>query len=407
MASTHADESERNGAAAHEKAFGNAEYADRLGRLRTGMAAAGIDLLYVTSPASMCWLHGYTANWYRHESPRLWPAVAGTAVRVDSDRLIHFDSAGEDDVLDRTSVVTDVRFVEHEEDGDVDGGVACVLGALRAEGWLSGAVGLELWSPIPNPAISARYQAALAAAGCAVADGSGVLRDARRLKSATEIACIEEGVRLADIGLRAAQAALRVGVSELEVQGEIARAMHAAGSETSAIPIMLIPWSKDGHQMTSRRRLEAGDHLAIDVCGVFNRYHGNVMRAFYLGDPPAEAVDRYARAAGAFEIVRSMVKPGAPIAPLNRELKRYYEQVGLWGQRGWGLGYELGVAFPPDWVGEFVFTVGHDDQAGAFLASEVANYESIFATGLIDTFVCDADGARFLSDLPLQLIPVD
>jgi Xaa-Pro aminopeptidase len=130
------------------------------------------------------------------------------------------------------------------------------------------------------------------------------------------------------------------------------------------------------------------------------------MRAFYLGDPPAEQVDRYARAAGAFEIVRSMIKPGAAVAPLNRELRRYYEQVGLWGQRGWGLGYELGVAFPPDWVGEFVFTVGDDDQAGNFLESEVANYESIFATGLIDTFVCNADGTRFLSSLPLQLIPV-
>lgn len=406
MASTQHDRPERANAGASEKAFGADEYADRLTRLRRGMADAGIDLLYVTSPASMCWLHGYTANWYRQESPRLWPAVAGTAVRVDSDRLIHFDSAGEDDVLERTSVVEEVRFVEHEEDGDVDGGVACVLGSLRAEGWLTGAVGLELWSPIPNPAISARYQAALAVAGCAVVDGSGALRDARRLKSGAEIACIEEGVRLADIGLRAAQAAIRPGISELEVQGEVARAMHAAGSETSAIPIMLIPWSRDGHHMTSRRRLEAGAHVALDVCGVFNRYHGNAMRAFYLGEPPAETVDRYARAAGAFEIVRSMVKPGAPIAPLNRELKRYYEEVGLWGQRGWGLGYELGVAFPPDWVGEFVFTAGHDDQPGTFLASEAANYESIFATGLIDTFVCDADGARFLSDLPLQLIPV-
>lgn len=47
-------------------AFDPAEYADRLARLRRAMSEAGVDVVFLSRPESMCWLHGYTARWYRH-----------------------------------------------------------------------------------------------------------------------------------------------------------------------------------------------------------------------------------------------------------------------------------------------------------------------------------------------------
>ena len=48
--------------AAARPAFEHAEYADRLGRLRLAMSEAGIDVILLSHPESMCWLHGYTAR---------------------------------------------------------------------------------------------------------------------------------------------------------------------------------------------------------------------------------------------------------------------------------------------------------------------------------------------------------
>ena len=38
------------------------------------MSEAGVDVVLVSRVESMCWLHGYTARWYRHAGPPEWPA---------------------------------------------------------------------------------------------------------------------------------------------------------------------------------------------------------------------------------------------------------------------------------------------------------------------------------------------
>ncbi len=33
-----------------------------------------------------------------------------------------------------------------------------------------------------------------------------------------------------------------------------------------------------------------GEQVNVDVCGVYNRYHCNAARSFYVGEPPREVV---------------------------------------------------------------------------------------------------------------------
>ncbi len=54
---------------APELAFSAAEYKQRLHRLRERMAAAGIDLLFLSAPESMYYLSGYQCEWYQAQSP--------------------------------------------------------------------------------------------------------------------------------------------------------------------------------------------------------------------------------------------------------------------------------------------------------------------------------------------------
>jgi len=339
-----------------------------------------------------------------------YPNLYGTAVHVDSDELIHFDAPNEVAVLARRSVCRDNRFFPSREAAP---NLHFIISALRDKGWLGGTVALEFWSYLPNRAVSSMMEGALLAEGCRVVDGSAVVRSARRVKSPKEVAYIEEAVRLADIGHYEIQRKLRVGMTELELFGEVMRAMMAAGSEFPAlIPIFnVVPVENGrsaitGHTMAGRTVIKAGDMLKADLCGVFNRYHGNVMRGYYVGDPPKQMLEQHRRAAGAFEAMRT-VKSGMTVRDVNAILRACLESVGLWDEAGWALGYELGISMPPDWVGEFYFNARDEKYLDrVFEENMVTNFESLFGTWLVDTCVYQKSGTRFMSKMPLDIIAV-
>jgi hypothetical protein len=78
---------------------------------------------------------------------------------------------------------------------------------------------------------------------------------------------------------------------------------------------------------------------------------------------------------------------------LAQEMRAFYVDAGIWEQRNWVGGYEMGIAFAPDWVGEFVFTLGNFSEDGApddrtLEENFVCNFENIFSHGgIIDTLI--------------------
>jgi Xaa-Pro aminopeptidase len=397
---------------AQELAFTRAEYRARIERVRALMAERRIDLLYVTTPDHVCYLHGFFASWYKANSPMRYPQLYGTVIHIDHDEFIHFDNPTELPVLAKSSISTDNRFFHSREAHD---NLAFIVRELKAKGWLKGTVALEHWSYVPNRAISTMLEGAFLAEGCRVVDGSSILRQVRRVKSAAEIACIEKAVALADIGHEAVREHLRPGITELDLFGAVTHAMMRAGSEFPAlIPIFNASPVRDGrpistgHSMAGRRTINAGEYVCADLCGVYYRYHGNVMRGYFLGDPPAAMVDQHRRAGGVFEVYAREVKAGMTVRAVNEILRRYYQSVGLWDSPGWALGYELGLSLPPDWVGDFYFHFKDDKYLErVFEENMVTNFESLFNTFLIDTCVYGRHGTRFMSKLPAELIAVD
>jgi Xaa-Pro aminopeptidase len=395
-----------------ELAFSREEYLGRLHRVRMAMAEQKIDLLYVTMPEHVCYLHGFFASWYRANSPMRYPQLYGTAIYVDSDEFVHFNNPTELPILAKYSVSTDNRFFPSREAAP---NLAFIIAELKAKGWLKGTAALEYWSYLPNRAISTMLEAAFLAEGCRVVDGSAVLRLTRRVKSPAEIAYIEKAVALADIGHATIRRIMQQGMTELELFGEVMRDMMAAGSEFpalipifNAVPVQDGKSTTTGHAMAGRKRLTTGEILKADLCGVYNRYHGNVMRGYHLGKPSAALLDRHRRAAGVFPVFAAEVKAGMTVREVNAILRRYYKEVGLWNEPGWALGYEIGLSLPPDWVGEFYFHFRDDKYLDrVFDENMVTNFESLFGTWFVDTCVYEKTGARFLSKAPMELIAIE
>ena len=275
---------------------------------------------------------------------------------------------------------------------------------------------MEFRCYIPNRVISEQIEQAFIEHNTKVVDVSVMLRQTRLVKSTAEISYIEQAVGLCEIGHAAIRTKAKTGMTELELFGEVIRAMAANGGELAAlIPIFTVsPFIKDhmvaiGHSLPGHRAIEADTILTADLCGVVHRYHGNIMQGHYFGEPPKELVDRYRRAAGVYDVIENECKAGMTVADVNKILNRYYREVGLGDEPGWALGYELGLSLPPDWVGEFYFNIKDDDYLDrVFEANMITNFESLFNTSLIETLHWHESGVRRLSKSPpgLSVIPV-
>lgn len=411
---THKERTLRFGVPESEVAFSREEYRRRLDRVRRGMSEGGIDLLYVTNPDHICYLSGYQSEWFQEGGPTTWPGVSGIAVHVDHDHYLHFESEDEKLNAEYTTWPNHLRIMpEH----DISAGFSeWVIDELKGLGWIGSTVGLEFYSYRPNPADSARMKALFEGRGAAVVDGSGVVAGARLLKSPAEIEVLREAARIGDIGLRAGIENTRAGVTELEVYAEIIHAMARAGGENPAITLPVVSGRKSAcfHALASRKKIEPGDIVNIDVCGVYRRYHSDICRTVSVGQPDARVAEYIRHITDALAVASSLLVPGLSVGHFLDEMKRYYNDCGLLENQWWIGGYELGIAFPPDWVGSYYFDLWKDVGDETFQPGFVSNYEANFylpeeagLSCMIDTMVFEEDRAEFIHQAPCRLFVND
>lgn len=397
-----------------EVPFSDAEYADRLRRIKQKMRAAKVDTLFLMSPDAMCYVSGYQNLWYQGQSPKEWPASSSIAINVDSDKFILFDSEREA-ILGRIfTCSTDTRYFPRNSMRD---GHAFIAKELKALGWLKGTVGMEFRSNRPNRMISQHIEGLFRDGGAKeVVDATDIVREVRWVKSLAEVACLEEAARIGNIGMAAAKAAIRPGVTELEIYGEMVRAMAKAGGENASQTMPALSGSKTNalHSLSTRRVIKAGEIVLVDAMGVHKRYHVNLARTFSVGEPAKDVAALCKKIAASMDVFRGLLRPNLPVRELNKAILDYFKQDGLWETRGWVGGYEMGICFMPDWVGNFVFDPLSEINADRlFEPGTIVNYENQFFLPrhigqyfTIDSFLFTKDGARGLSDLPFDLMVV-
>lgn len=395
------------------------EYQNRLNKIRKSMAEKNIDLLYVSNPENLYYVSGYNAAWFRGNSSTRWndACAAGIAIHVDHDKFILFDVPDEEGVALWSTVSTDTRIFYDIPAGEMYGKayetvsndtsfVDLIVRDLKKEGWTTGRAAIEMGSYRPNRLISEKMQTGLEAAGCEVVDGTKIIRDVRSVKSPMEIRYIETASRIADIGMQAVIDCLQPGITELDIVAEYTYAMHKAGGENMGITQMVRSGPEKVwcfHAPASRRMIMPGDPVGVDLSGVYNRYHSNQCRYFSVGEPDPQFADKYAKAKLAMQKVKEIIKPNMLVEDFLNQMMEFYKEEGIIGEQYWIGGYEIGIAFPPDWVGEFVYDPYLDNTGARFVPGTVVNFETGF--GIIDTLVFTEDEAKILGtttwDLPV------
>jgi len=181
-----------------------------------------------------------------------------------------------------------------------------------------------------------------------IVDASKIWVQITAIKHPTEIEHVRAAVRVADLGMEAAVAAIRPGVSEHAVSAEAVYAMRKAGSEFEPfIPLVASgPNTSMFERVATEKTIAAGEMVILDIGAVVRGYTGDLGRTFVCGEPTAEQKAIYRATHLALEEAKKVVRPGASGQDVDRRAREVIEDAG-WGRyvytgnTGHQLGYGL------------------------------------------------------------------
>lgn len=397
------------------------EYEDRKKHLKQLMTRDKVDMVYITQPDDIFYFTGFNSCWYRAHSGRPWidMSAGGIAAHIEKEDYICYENPAEEALLWRESIAADVRIFaddNREMYGKVYHGITkdrtfvdCVVEDLNKSGWLGGAVGMSLGGHRPSPSVAQKLIKGFEAHGSHVVDVTDMVREVRQIKSPLEIEYTLKAGEYMNAAVDALKKQVKPGMTELQVTAVYESALRNAGSENMGIVNMCrrgVERLYSFHAPAGRRVIEEGVPFAIDFSGVHNRYHCNNSRVFCIGEPvlpegrEREIVECLRKSHDVKDLMARILKPNMLVAELMEPVKEYYKSLGVWGKQFWTGGYEIGIAYPPDWCGtmvygpkEFHFNSDEFDDL-RFVSGTVMNFEQGFVP--IDTVVFSETEAKIM-----------
>jgi Xaa-Pro aminopeptidase len=172
-----------------------------------------------------------------------------------------------------------------------------------------------------------------------------VVESLRERKDAGEVELIRRAGRVATAALDVALAAVRPGMTELEVAGVLERALREQGAEDFPFPTIVAsgPRAALPHARASARRIERGDFLLIDFGAVVGGYCADVTRTVVVGTASEEQRAVYATVREANERAAAAVRSGMTGRDADAVARSYIEERGYGDAFGHSLGHGIGL----------------------------------------------------------------
>jgi ectoine hydrolase len=380
--------------------FPESEYRGRARRVREEMARRDVDVLFVMSPANLCYLSGFESIWYPPRAP------LGVVMSRHDEKLVFLDYERHETLVRRTALLDDAVFYRYETALDT------IADAFRDRGWHQGSIGIEWWTQTPGGPLVRQTADRLAALGAKIVDGDWIVDRVRAVKSPAEVECVRRAAEIVDAAFDDLLETVRPGLTELQIAARLDSVMADHGGESAAIRTMVSAgpdvWCRT-HSAPSQRPVEVGDVMYVDACGVVNRYHADLCRTVAVGQDHPEVRSILEQTADSVEEVKQAVRPGDPLDVAQRVAEEYVFSRFPRDQVWWVGGYALGIAVPPNWVGH---TYISNDAFEKFTwePGYVTNYENIlfdrdkgFTASYMETLLMTDSGIETLSRHPREL----
>ena len=328
-------------------AFDAAEFARRHAGLLAGMRARGLDAVILNSTENIFYLTGFGSLAY------------GTTALV-----VGADGAGVW-VIRRTELsniaALNAELWAKDGVGVADGeDFGAALRKVLADRWPGARrIGIELGSIKTSLAGFVGISA-----GPEWVNATGLVETLRRVKSAAEIALLQQAGHIVAAACRDGFDALRPGITDTQLAAVVTESLIRRGSDRIAqMPnVCAGPRTARAHVTWCGDEILPNQVVNIEPAASVADYHTPVYRMYSLGEPPAEAGRLFAVCREALDAGYAGVRPGMTSHDAARVFETVIEKAGLAEFMVTRPAYSIGCAFPPGW--------GEDDVAAIRRGSE-------------------------------------
>jgi len=230
-----------------------------------------------------------------------------------------------------------------------------ILSYLRAKGLEKGRIGVELGhSPIRIETflLASEYEILREAFPQATfKNATDFLNEIFIIKDEAEIESFRRAAEICDLGLGVVLKQMRVGMTETEVAGIAEYAMRKAGSELN--------WTFTGGQEIgsgartayfwggctppTRKRIERGDNVLLDVHAMYNLYLGDLARNAIMGEPTPEQRELAKAFVASCNLLLESMKPGVTYGEVADKMDAFMDRTGYRQYALPGYGHGIGI----------------------------------------------------------------
>ncbi|HJV13273.1 MAG TPA: Xaa-Pro peptidase family protein [Propionibacteriaceae bacterium] len=237
-------------------------------------------------------------------------------------------------------------------------GISTLRGAFHPEAGIAQEVARKVASvmhehglttePVGVDVIEMPILAALQEQGLTVVDGQQVFLEARRIKTADEIALLSQACSMVDAAYEELYAFLRPGVRENECVGLVSKVLYDLGSEyVEGVNAISGERCSPHPHVYSDRIVRPGDPAFFDILHSHLGYRTCYYRCFAVGSASPAMRDAYVRCREYMDMAIAAVKPGATTAdiaslwPTAEEFGFANEEAAFALQYGHGVGLAI------------------------------------------------------------------
>ncbi|SOE16582.1 Xaa-Pro aminopeptidase [Hoeflea halophila] len=352
---------------------------NRLKKLRTVMAETGTDLVVLGPGAHMHWLLGF----HPHGDERPCLLMIGREREMFLMPALNAEGTREE---------TDIAFCEWSDDQGPDAALAQALDRIG----VSGGIKVVLDETMRADFALLVLGALPGARHDFTVDTVGALR---MRKDDAEFAKLKENALIDDRAMQAGLAALKPGVTELEVADAIRAEFVRQGAKPEFTIVGSGPNGAFPHHATGNRKLETGDAVVIDIGGRKDGFPSDMTRMAVIGHAPEGYEEVHAIVERAVQAAMAAARPGVRAMDVDAAARNVIAEAGYGEYFVHRLGHGLGIeVHEPPYLTSTSETVL--DEGMVFSIEPGIYLPGRFGLRLEDIVILRADGPEVLSSLP-------
>ena len=224
----------------------------------------------------------------------------------------------------------------------------------------------------------------------------------RMRKDQTEFINLKENALIDDRAMQAGFAAIKEGITELEIGEAINKHFISEGAKPQFCIVGSGPNGAFPHHHTGNRKVEMGDAVLIDIGGRKGTFPSDMTRMSVLGEPPEGYLEIHAIVERAVQAAMVAAKPGVMAKDVDAAARGVIDEAGYGEFFVHRLGHGLGIDIhePPYITATSEVIL---DEGMVFSIEPGIYLQGRFGVRLEEIVILRKDGPEILSELPRTL----